>query len=169
MTNVKTLVVGLGNPILGDDGVGWSVAEEVARHLPPSSQEEGAATRVEVECLSLGGLSLMEHLIGYDHAIVIDAIGSGQRPIGSVYRFALDELHDPTAGHTTSAHDVSLMTAIKIGQSMGAHLPDRVTVVAIESPYGYDFCEELTPPVAESVPVATRMVLELLALPSGVS
>ncbi len=156
---MKTLVVGLGNPILGDDGAGWKVAEEVEHRLPkfPLTSE------VSVECLSLGGLSLMERLIGYQRAIVIDAIGTGQHPIGTAYHFRLDELYDPTSGHTTAVHDVSLMTALEIGRSLGAALPDRIDVVAIESPYVYDFSEELTPPVAAAVPQAVDLVMELLA------
>ena len=47
---MKTLVVGLGNPILGDDGVGWKVAEEVKKQLSSDSL-------VDVNCLSLGGIS----------------------------------------------------------------------------------------------------------------
>jgi len=54
---MKTLIIGLGNPMLGDDGVGWRVAEKVCRELP-------ADESVIVDCLSLGGISLMEHLIG---------------------------------------------------------------------------------------------------------
>ncbi len=156
---MKTLVVGLGNPILGDDGAGWKVAEEVAQRLPKSAQ----TSEVSVDCASLGVLSLMEHLIGYERAIVIDAIGTGQKPIGAVYQFQLDELYDPTSGHTTAAHDVSLMTAIQIGRSLGAALPARIDVVAIESPYVYDFSEHLTPPVAAAVPRAAQLVIDLLS------
>jgi hydrogenase maturation protease len=159
---MKTLIVGLGNPILGDDGAGWKVAGEVERLLPLPSQGEGQGMRVDVDCVSLGGLSLMERLIGYQHAIVIDAIGTGQHPIGAAYHFRLDELYDPTSGHTTAAHDVSLMTAIEMGRSLGAELPDRIDVVAIESPYTYDFSEELTPPVAAAVPQAVELVMQLL-------
>jgi hydrogenase maturation protease len=112
--------------------------------------------------VSLGGLSLMERLIGYQRAIVIDAIGTGQHPIGTAYHFRLDDLYDPTSGHTTAAHDVSLMKAIEIGRSLGAELPDQIDVVAIESPYVYDFSEELTPPVAAAVPQAVEMVMSLL-------
>ena len=119
--------------------------------------------RVDVDCVSLGGLSLMERLIGYQHAIVIDAIGTGQHPIGTAYHFRLDDLYDPTSGHTTAAHDVSLMTAIRMGRSLGAELPDRIDVVAIESPYVYDFSEELTPPVAAAVPQAVELVMQLLS------
>ena len=183
---MKTLVIGLGNPILGDDGVGWRVAEEVQQRISPAvrgtvgnlqprrgaSQSPISSPQIEigdyeVDCISLGGLSLMERLIGYERAILIDAIGTGQKPIGSVYHFRLDDLYDPTSGHTTAAHDVSLMTAIQIGRSMGAALPERIDVVAIESPYVYDFSEELTPPVAAAVPQAANMVLELIDLPEG--
>jgi hydrogenase maturation protease len=159
---MKTLVVGLGNPILGDDGVGWKVAAEVERLLPSPPQGEGQGMRVDVDCVSLGGLSLMEHLIGYEHAIVIDAIGTGQHPIGTAYHFRLDDLYDPTSGHTTAVHDVSLITALQMGRSLGAVLPDRIDVVAIESPYVYDFTEELTPPVAAAVPHAVELVMDLL-------
>ena len=155
---MKTLIVGLGNPILGDDGAGWKVAAEVEQRLPKSVE----TSEVSVDCVSLGGLSLMERLIGYQRAIVIDAIGTGQHPIGTAYHFRLDDLYDPTSGHTTAAHDVSLMKAIEIGRSLGAPLPDRIDVVAIESPYVYDFSEELTPPVAAAVPQAVEMVMELL-------
>lgn len=159
---MRTLIVGVGNPILGDDGAGWRVAECVQGRVQTDSALHIPHSEIDVDCVSLGGLSLMERLIGYQHAIVIDAIGTGQHPIGTAYHFRLDELYDPTSGHTTAAHDVSLMTAIQMGRSLGADLPDRIDVVAIESPYVYDFSEELTPPVAAAVPQAVELVLELL-------
>jgi hydrogenase maturation protease len=159
---MKIIVIGLGNPILGDDGVGWKVAEEVERRLPSLPAEARAGMRVDVDCASLGGLSLMERLIGYKRAIVIDAIGTGQQPVGTVSHFQLDDLYDPASGHTTAAHDVSLMTAIQLGRSMGAVLPDQIDVVAVELPYVYDFSEELSPPAAAAVPQAVEMVIELL-------
>ena len=161
---MKTLVVGLGNPILGDDGVGWRIAEQVRQRVQNDSAFRIPDSEIDVDCVSLGGLSLMERLIGYQRAIVIDSIGTGQHPIGAAYHFQLDDLYDPTSGHTTAAHDVSLMTAIRIGRSLGAVLPDRVDVVAIESPYVYDFSEELTPPVAAAVPQAVELVMDLLNL-----
>ena len=156
---MKTLVVGLGNPILGDDGVGWKVAQAVEAQL---SNLQPLTSNIEVDCVALGGLSLMERMVGYERAIVIDAIGSGQHALGEVYHFDLDDLYDPSAGHTTAVHDMSLMTALKMGRSMGADLPKQITVVAVESPYTYDFTEELTPPVAAAVPIAAQKVLDLL-------
>ena len=150
----RMLIIGLGNPILGDDGVGWKVAEEVREKLTPDLP-------VVVDCLSLGGISLMEHLIGYERAILIDAF-SLDGPIGSILVLRLNELPNYSAFHTTSAHDTSLQNAIKLGRSMGAQLPEEITVVGIATRQVYDFSEELSPPVAQAVPQAVQIVLELL-------
>ena len=151
---MKTMVIGLGNPILGDDGVGWKVAEEVRKQLPCDMS-------VNVDCLSVGGISLMEHLIGYDRAILIDAFAL-EEPIGSILVLKLSDLPNYSAFHTTNTHDTSLQNAIEFGRSMGAPLPDQVMVVGIATTRVHDFSRELSPPVAEAVPLATKFVLELL-------
>ncbi len=165
---MKTIVVGLGNPILGDDGVGWKVAEEVRKRLPsspiPSSlekEERGKRVEVDVEFLSLGGISLMEHLIGYERAILIDALASDREP-GSVIVAKLSEMPDYSTFHITSAHDTSLQNALKLGKAMGAKLPEEVVVVGIATNRVYDFSEELSPPVGIAVPGAVKIVLDLL-------
>jgi len=169
----KTLVIGLGNPILGDDGVGWKVAEAVKDRIdtessfrlpvrPSNSKTVHYLSRVEVECLSLGGLSLMEHLLGYERAIIVDSMETGGSPAGSVQIFPLASLPDPTSGHSASAHDTSLMTALKTAEVIGADIPKQVDVVAIEAKNVYDFSEELSPPVAAAIPEAVQAVLDLL-------
>jgi hydrogenase maturation protease len=168
---MKTIVVGLGNPILGDDGVGWKVAEEVKKQLtspsPPAPLPAGEGCRrrgegnIAVEFLSLGGISLMEHLIGYQRAIIIDALAADQ-PNGSLIVSKLSELPDYSALHITSAHDTSLQNALRLGKSMGVDLPEDVTVVGITTDHVYDFGEELSPPVAQAIPEATKIVIDLL-------
>lgn len=167
----KTLVVGLGNPILGDDGVGWKIAEEVKAHLPsprlrllsPNGRGDGGEeSTVEVDCLSLGGLSLMERVLGYERVVLVDSMETGQFPVGSVRSFPLDSLPDPMAGHSASAHDTSLITALKTAESLGADIPEQVDVVAVEAQNVYDFSEELSPPVAAAVPEAVQVVFDLL-------
>lgn len=150
----RTIVVGLGNPMLGDDGVGWHVAEAVEKKL--------ADPTVEVDSLALGGIGLMERLVDYDRAIVIDVINTGQLPRGAVTSFPLEALANPFAGHLGSAHETNLQTALEMGRLLGATLPRQVTVVAIESPYVYDFSDTLTGPVAAAVPIAAELVLNLL-------
>jgi hydrogenase maturation protease len=150
----KILVVGLGNPRLGDDGVGWKVAEEVKRQLMPDQP-------VNVDCLSLGGVSLMEHFIGYNCVVLVDAFAL-EEPIGSILILKLSDLPHYSAFHTTSAQDTSLQSAIELGKSMGALLPDDVTVVGIATKRVSVFSTELSPLVARAVPQAVGFVLDLL-------
>jgi hydrogenase maturation protease len=154
---MNTLVLGLGNPILGDDGVGWRVAEEVAKVTTDRPE-------IEVDCFSLGGLSLMERLTGCEHAILIDSIFTGTKPVGTVSRFTLNVLPDVAAGHTTAAHDTSLRNALNVGRSMDISLPhdEDIFIVAVEAENVYDFSESLSPPVSAAVPQAVQAVLEVV-------
>ena len=124
--------------------------------------EPVSAQDLEVDCLALGGLSLMERLVGYQRAIIIDAMTTHHCPPGTVTCFPLEALPDRAAGHTTAAHDTSLQTAIAVGRAMGAPLPKTIFIVAVESEQIYDFSEELTPEVAAAIPPAEQMVLDLI-------
>ena len=138
----STIVIGLGNPILGDDGVGWRVAEQVSQQL---SCETPVRTREDIhfDCLSVGGLSLMERLIGYDRALIIDAITTGEKPQGTVSTFNLDQLPNRALGHMCSSHDTTLQNALAVGRQMGAQLPSKIILVAIEASQVFDFSEML--------------------------
>lgn len=158
---MKVVVVGLGNPILGDDGVGWRVAEAVRATLPVAGTAADGL-EVEVDCLATGGLGLMERLIGYEWAIIVDAMQTKGGQVGEVTCFEMPALPHFAAGHTSAVHDASLPTALQVGRAMGAELPARIDIVAIEAERVYDFSEELTPAVAAAVPQATTAVLHLL-------
>ena len=154
------MVVGLGNPILGDDGVGWKVAEELQKsgNLPVD---------VDVICLALGGISLMESLEGYQKAILIDAIQTSQAPIGSVRVFNLEGMANPYSGHLSSAHDTSLQNALRIGRDLGVQLPLEIIVITIEAEKVYEFSEELSTPVLAAVPQAVEWVEKLIREQEG--
>ena len=165
------LVAGLGNPILGDDGVGWRVAETVSERsgvplgdarLPDLTTDD--LPPLTIECYALAGLSLMERFTGYDKVVLIDSLNTGNYEQGKVVTFTLDELEDLTYGHSASAHDASLKTALKMGHQMDVPLPsdEDIYVVAIEAEHIYDFKEELSPKIAAAVPVAVDKVLELI-------
>lgn len=152
---VKTLVMGLGNPVLGDDGVGWRIVQAVmAKGDLPAG--------VEVDYASLGGLSLMERMAGYDRVILVDAISTGHAPVGTVSCFPLAELPDPAAGHSSSTHDTTLQTALVVGRRAGILLPQEIIVVAVEIEPVYEFTEVLSPTVAAAIPAAIQKVQEVL-------
>jgi hydrogenase maturation protease len=154
---MKTLVIGLGNPILGDDGVGWRVVEEIARITADRHD-------VEVDTVALGGLSLMERLTGYERVILVDSFFTGKKPVGTVSEFQLTKMPDQSSGHTTAVHDTSLRNALNVGRSMNIPLPrdEDIHIVAIEAENVYDFSEILSPLVEAAVPIAVEAVLQLI-------
>jgi hydrogenase maturation protease len=151
----EVLVIGLGNPILGDDGVGWKIAEAVAATA-------GTQSALEVDYIAVGGLALMERMLGYPHVILIDAIQSGSVPEGTVTTLTLDQLDTRGVGHSASAHDTSLVTALRTAESMGAVVPQRIEIVAVEARTCHDFSENLSQAVAMAVPIAVQQVLSLI-------
>jgi hydrogenase maturation protease len=158
------MIFGLGNPLLGDDGVGWAIAQEVQSRLALVEKDLEAKSnfRVEVDSLSLGGLSLMERLAGCQKAILIDSIVTGNNPLGTVLHFEMEDLPAAYIGHMSSAHDVSLPTALEVGRSMGVQLPRKIMIVAVESQIVYEFSEQLSPLVAAAIPEAATLAMRLL-------
>jgi len=161
----KIIVIGLGNPILTDDGVGVKVAYEVEKTLGPNLPENLTITEA-----SVGGIRLMELLVGYDHVILIDALLTkpGGNP-GEIHQMSLDDLRDisPTQ-HSTSAHDTSLVTALEVGRQMGMNLPNSFSIYAITVENILDFNEQPTPAVAATIPEVARMVLAELEMFAGI-
>ena len=96
---MKTLVLGIGNDILGDDGVGIHIAREVARRI--------STTDVTVEETGAAGLSLLERIKGYDRLIIADAILTEQTEVGKIHRLTLKDL--AKTNDSITPHDAALV------------------------------------------------------------
>ena len=153
-----TLVIGLGNPILGDDGVGWRVVEALEDRLAADGDARTGAGEIEFDRVAVGGLSLMERLVGYDHVILVDAILGAARP-GTLLVGSLEEMAGGLAGHLDSAHDAPLTEALSAGHALGAHLPEDIVVVGIAVDRVDVFDERLSAPVAAAVDPAVHAIL----------
>ncbi len=153
---MKTIVIGLGNPILTDDGVGVKVAYEVKKAL----NFQSPISNLHITEASAGGLRLMEMMVGYDRAILVDAFTNGRNQPGRIQRLTLEDLRavSPTQ-HSASAHDTTLVTALETGKKLGLHLPDEVIIYAIDVENVIDFSEEPTTAVAEAIPEVVTAVL----------
>jgi hydrogenase maturation protease len=153
-----TLVLGMGNPILSDDGVGLLVAERLRQTPLPDD--------VEVLSSEVAGLRLLELVRGFTRVVIIDALKSpadgGRRP-GDIVRY---EAKDFKGGHRYgSAHSIGLDTALELGHQLGYDMPREVTVFAIEAEDVETFGEELSPAVAD----AAERVLTLVRDEVGAS
>jgi hydrogenase maturation protease len=148
---MKTLVLGLGNPILSDDGVGPRVAGELEARV------DGDVTVMEA---SLAGLNLLDLLVGYDRVIIVDAIQTEGGKIGTIYRLDLDSFK--ATRHAASTHDVNLATALELGKRLGLALPRKIDILAIEVADTGRFSEECTPEVVEAIPACVEMIIKEL-------
>ncbi len=155
---MKTLVIGLGNPLVTDDSVGLRVAEQLRGELAELSD-------VTVDEDYWGGLRLMERMIGFDRVIVVDAICTGAAP-GTIHRLKTSDI--PTQ-RSASAHDVNLPMALAFGRQAEVALPcdEQIVLIGIEAEDVINFSETCTPAVAAAVPVAVQEVLEALDSLSG--
>lgn len=143
------MIIGLGNPILGDDAVGCRAAEMVGKRLSALGVED-----IEVDQFYRGGISLMERLIGCDRALIIDSMqGMGGEP-GSIRELTLDDLPTQTVN---SPHDSTLQSAVELGRQLGEKLPGRIDILGVEIRSEYEFTEQLSPPIAAALPLLVEM------------
>ena len=152
---MKTIVVGMGNPILSDDGIGIRVAHELKRRVPGADVVE----------LGAGGIRLLDVLPGYERVLIVDAMVTGEIACGKFRRFSLDELQRKTARtcNTLCVHDMDLPTAMALGRLAGMDLPGEVVIWGVEAGDVENFGETLSPPVEAAVPIVVEeMVRELL-------
>jgi hydrogenase maturation protease len=145
---MRTVIIGVGNPMRGDDGVGLRIARELRGRV-------AGKAAVDVVELCAGGLRLMEAMAGYDRAIVIDAMESGGRA-GTVHRLSADELSGTR--NASSTHDGSLGAAFALGRVAGLRVPVDVRVWAVEAGNVAAFGEGLTPEVEAAVDVVAADV-----------
>ena len=150
---MKTIILGLGNPILSDDGVGNRVAQEL---------EDKLAQRQDVAVMetSLSGLSLIDLLAGYDKAIIVDAIQTKEGAVGQIYRLAPEAFNNTR--HASSPHDVNFATALELGSKLGIAMPKQIVVYAIEVADTNTFGEEFTPKVKRAIPKCVEHIIKEL-------
>jgi hydrogenase maturation protease len=146
---MSTLVLGVGNYLMGDEGVGVHLAEAMAQEALP----EG----VEVLDGGTGGFHLMEHMERHPCLIIVDATLDGQ-PVGTIQRrrprFAAD------FPRVLSTHDIGLRDVLE-GLSITGKMPDvHLYTISIEDLREMDIA--LSPAVAEAMHQVKKEILELL-------
>lgn len=151
------LVLGLGNPLRGDDGAGCRVVEELARReLPPG-----------IELLDGGaiGLGLLDLLEGWERVILVDAADMGQRP-GEFVRFTPDDVRLAFTPDSFSFHHAGLSEVLALADALGRPLPEMV-IFGIQ-PQKIGWGEGLSLAVETALPALIDAVIEEVnTLPAG--
>jgi len=154
---MKTRIIGLGNTILSDDGVGVYTAREVRRRLVETSCPDC----VDVVETEVAGFALMELMEGWDRVILVDSIQFDDVQPGTLLQIEPQDLH--TSLRIRSVHEIDLPTALGLGQHLGLAMPDRLLILGIQAQDAQTFGRDLTPAVARGMHKAVDLILLELA------
>ncbi|MGC8555197.1 MAG: hydrogenase maturation protease [Candidatus Acidulodesulfobacterium sp.] len=174
-SDIKTVVIGIGNAILSDDSVGIKAVNmlksmhiagygakketcgvcEISNNNGKTSgfKEESKNGRrsnfTEFIEVSSGGINLMEYMAGFNRAVIIDAIVTGRHKAGTIFKFIYPNM--PYTRNTVSTHDMDLPMALEMGKYLGIALPSTIIIFAIEAEDTVTFGEGLTKEVEISL------------------
>jgi hydrogenase maturation protease len=118
----KVLVLGIGNEILTDDGIGIRLVDDLKVKVFP--------VEIIFEKGTIGGLEILELIQGYEKVIFLDAIKTNNGKPGDIYHMVLADFYETL--HLSNLHDVSFIQAIMLGKKLGFQLPEMIHIFAVE-------------------------------------
>ena len=151
MIKKETLILGLGNDILTDDGIGPRLVRGLSQMISDPD--------IQFDTACCGGLEILENIQGYKKVVFIDAIRTRNGKPGDVYYFIPSDFQETL--HLSSLHDVNFLTSLELGDKLKLGLPTDLHIIAIEIIEDMEFGEELTPLLKEKYPEILDEVVNL--------
>ncbi|MEN6461887.1 MAG: HyaD/HybD family hydrogenase maturation endopeptidase [Syntrophomonas sp.] len=148
MINNKPIILGLGNPLFQDEGLGIHVIHRL--------MNEDISNRAELIDGGTDALALLGLVEEAEYLLIIDAINGDDIP-GSVRRFAGQEIPFFLSSRM-SPHQIGFQEVLALARMRG-RLPDHIVLLGVE-PLSLDWGTKLTTPVAASLPQLTKMIYE---------
>jgi hydrogenase maturation protease len=145
---MDTIVLGVGNPVLTDDAVGFRVARLIKETKPELNVIETAEA----------GLTLLELIDGYERVIIIDSVKTGHGRPGTLHQLTLDQIHP--AWNFCSTHGIDIKMAFTLGRKLDYKLPAKLSIYGIEVEDNKNFGEKCTEKVEQSIPQIVREIIE---------
>jgi hydrogenase maturation protease len=147
---VKLLILGIGNPIMGDDGVGIHVARKIRDRFQ-------AENDIEVKELSVGGLKLVEEILGYDEVIIVDSYAADDILPGQIREFKPEEFKETV--HVSFPHGTNFATALNFYRELDPlRVPKRIRVFTIDITPTLEFREGLSQPISTASAELTVLI-----------
>lgn len=144
----------MGNTLLCDDGIGIIVKRYLEHKLHDVKDIDFVET-------SWGGFKIVDLLRGYDYAIIVDSIKTGNKPQGHIHYFKPSALL-PTL-RLTSYHDINFITALKLAETIHAKVPDDIDIFAVEVENNYTISEQLSPALWKTITKCSYEIVARLA------
>lgn len=148
----STLILGLGNDILTDDGIGVKIVQKIQKDL--------VKPNIAFLTAAVGGLEILELIRDYELVIIIDAIKTKDGVPGTIY--PLTPSHFKETLHLSSFHDVTFLSALNLAEKMEIPIPSQIDILAIEIVEDLTFSNEFSPQIAKKYELIYREVLEVV-------
>jgi hydrogenase maturation protease len=143
---MRTLVIGVGNLLRTDDGVGIHVINHL-NELDP---------RIDTLDAAMGSIEIIEAMRGYNRAVIVDAIETGAEP-GTIYRVNLTSGEKPLT--ITHSHGTDIITILQLGNKLyGDEMPKEIILLAIEAEDTTTISDEPTTRVQKAIEKVLKMV-----------
>lgn len=137
MKRENIIVVGLGNKVLGDDGIGVHLANDLEMKI--------GSDEITFMTSENGGLEMIDLLKDHHKAFIIDGIRTPDGNPGDIY--FMDSKDFMETLHISSSHDVDFRTALKLAGKIDLKMPDKISIIAVEVLEEKVFSEVLTEPL----------------------
>lgn len=144
---MNTLVLGLGNPILSDDGIDIRIVREIKKFFK----------KIDILEANAAGFRVIDEIVGYDRLIIVDSIKTGKAKSGTLHRFSVDDFQKTL--HTSSPHDINFFDALAIMEQQNEKLPSIIYIYAVEVRDTSTFSEKCTDDVEAVIPEVVQIII----------
>jgi hydrogenase maturation protease len=146
---VKILVLGMGNDLYGDDGVGIHAVRVLKKELAARRYRSGSRNEADFKECALSGIALLDVVGGYDALVIIDTIVKARPVTGRIRVLEASNVRDVPG---PSPHYVSVPQILDIGRQLGLRVPGQLRVVAVEAKDIYHLGEGLSKKMTSALP-----------------
>lgn len=154
MSNIKTIVCGIGNPLLSDDSFGLHVID----HLSQCTH----FSHIHFTKNYSAGIDLLYDLESYECAIIVDSVKTGKAAPGTLHEFGLDDIFSYSQTILVDSHGLNLPTVIEMGRQLGYELPKNFRFFGVEGTDFHTFNESPTQEVLKTVPLVSQRIIQYL-------
>jgi len=145
----RILILGVGNLLLGDEGVGIHAVRELEKRALP--------LHIDVVDGGTGGLNLLDLMRGYERVILVDAVDAEEEP-GTILRFTPQEVSLQGQAFPLSLHQTEVLKVLELATYLGRPLPS-IVIYGIQ-PQSMDWSTELSPALQAKLSKLVDAVLE---------
>jgi hydrogenase maturation protease len=143
------LILGVGNLLLKDEGVGVHIAQRLQKMVLPQ--------HVEVLDGGTAGLDLLDSIVGREKIIIIDTVKAGKAP-GTIYQFSSEDIEERPKSWL-SLHDIDITDLLKLADMLEIKKPE-IAVIGIEPKDMESSDLELSPEIEAKIPEVIELVLK---------